>query len=70
MITLGDAALVGEAEHTLRPGAGQLDEALQRQFPIVHMRQHDRHHGLHARHAARARRIGPRLFLNRVRRVV
>src|SRR4029078_4374683 len=70
VIAYRDAALAGDAEDALRPGAGQIDEAGKAEPPFVDMVQHHRNQGLHARHAGGRGWVRRLLLLKRVRGVI
>ena len=70
VVTDGDAAFACDGENTLRAGAGEIDEAGERQPAGVDVVEHDRHQRLHAGHAGMRARVGVVLLLARMRRVV
>src|SRR4051812_26793282 len=63
-------ALPGDAIDARRPGAGEIDEAAEREPPRVDVIEHNRDQCLHAGHAGMSLGVWLRLFLKRVRRVI
>ena len=70
VIAESDASLAGDAENTLRAGAGQIDEAGKAEASRIDVVEHHRHERLHARHAGGSGRVALRLLIEGVRRVI
>src|SRR5262249_1806936 len=70
VVTRSTPPLPGDTVDASRPGAGEVDEARERQPPRVDVIEHNRNQCLHAGHAGMGLRIPMGLLLAGVRRMV